>query len=210
MDSSDPNTSMRIVPNDERWAVITTLANKAQGGSGKVAAFLFEHGANVEFSSSTVLGDACGGHTLFSAAPETMARIEAAYAESLADLSPSLLPTSMPEEENGRDVYDLAVYAFDQAGIVSRTTRLLESLHVDVVGMAGCTYSAPQAGTPLFVLEMQVRIPGELALLELCREVDELADRCGWDVDLRPSAGAGAWRPSFPPSSLKHITARTG
>jgi glycine cleavage system regulatory protein len=148
-----------------------------------------------------------GTLVLFRAEAHAMQRIRETCQAGLPALHASCHPTEEPRaQEVSGDAYVLTIYSFGRQGQLTETASLLEELGVALVGVGGCTYSAQDVGAPLFVVEMLLDLRSGVSLTRLSARLDELADRHGWDIDLRPERRRAGFRAPYPP--LRHVRVR--
>jgi glycine cleavage system regulatory protein len=177
------------------FAVLSTLSPDRVGVVAAVTRFLAEHNANVEAGHATRLAGFYGAQFLVSAAPGDMERIEKTYRDTLREFSPALCPAlgASVEAREARDEaatpYTLTVLAYDRTGIIAEAAGLLERFGISILTLAADKVRAPETGLPLFVAEMQVRIPPGSDRQALAAALAELEARHGWDVDLHPREG---------------------
>jgi glycine cleavage system transcriptional repressor len=82
--------------------------------------------------------------------------------------------------------YRLKTYSMDQPGIVARLTGVLRSLGVNIEELTARQDSAPFAGSPLFVTEMMITVPPNVALSKVRAELESAGNEMNCDVDLDP------------------------
>lgn len=85
--------------------------------------------------------------------------------------------------------YRLKTYSMDQPGIVARLTQLLSEHGVNIEELSARQESAPHAGMPLFLTEMQLTIPASVSIRQLRTELENLCNALNCDVDLEPESG---------------------
>jgi glycine cleavage system transcriptional repressor len=85
--------------------------------------------------------------------------------------------------------YRLKTYSMDQPGIVARLTGLLRQHGVNIEELSARQESAPFAGGNLFVTEMRLTVPANVALGKLRGELESLGNEINCDVDLDPAEG---------------------
>lgn len=125
----------------------------------------------------------------------------------IADDAASRLPRELPER--GRQMglnlfitpqtastrsaeglrYRLKTYSMDQPGIVSRLTNLLRQHQVNIEELVAHQESAAFAGSPLFVTEMRLTVPPQVAVRQLRVDLETLCNELNCDVDLEPADG---------------------
>jgi glycine cleavage system transcriptional repressor len=94
--------------------------------------------------------------------------------------------TTAPKNVEGLS-YRLKTYSSDQPGIVARLTNLLRSHNVNIEELSAWQESAAFAGTAIFMTEMRLTIPPQVALRTLRAELETLCNELNCDVDLEPA-----------------------
>ena len=166
-------------------AVLTTSGKDQVGSDARISDYLSRHQANIEEKYTARLGDRYCTMTLLSAGAEQMGTMIVDHLRELEGLSP-VLHMAEPEHDDPTHDYTMTLYTFDGRDIVSTLTTKLMRLDVDIVGMAGCRYAAPEAGVPMFALHVKLALPDDFSMKRLLGEIQTLENEHGWDVDLRP------------------------
>lgn len=83
--------------------------------------------------------------------------------------------------------YRLKTYSMDQPGIVARLTNLLRQHGVNIEDLVAHQESAAFAGSPLFVTQMRLTVPKNVAVRNLRSELETLCNELNCDVDLEPA-----------------------
>jgi glycine cleavage system transcriptional repressor len=94
--------------------------------------------------------------------------------------------TAAPRPVEGLS-YRLKTYSSDQPGIVARLTNLLRGHGVNIEELSAWQESAAFAGTPIFITEMRLTVPTQVALRKLRAELEALCNDLNCDVDLEPA-----------------------
>ncbi len=96
-----------------------------------------------------------------------------------------------PQERRGQPVrglpYRLKTYSMDQPGIVARLTGVLRAHGVNIEELEARQESAAFAGDPLFLTEMRLTVPPDVAVGKLRRELETVGNELNCDVDLDPA-----------------------
>jgi glycine cleavage system transcriptional repressor len=96
------------------------------------------------------------------------------------------LHTAAPRIAEGLS-YRLKTYSSDQPGIVARLTNLLRTHGVNIEELSAWQESAAFAGTAIFMTEMHLTVPPQVALRKLRSELETLCNELNCDVDLEPA-----------------------
>ena len=82
--------------------------------------------------------------------------------------------------------YELKVSGFDRPGIVHQVSELLARLDINVASLESRIAFAPLSGTPMFVLEASLQVPGRSTLRQLKQELSATCDEVDLDFSLEP------------------------
>jgi len=177
-----------IAATEER-ASLSTTSDDREGIVAQVSQFLFQKEANLEATYSVEFGGHYGLHFYFRAPQEKLAEIKRECGIALEGLSPVFRRgrecKALPKPER---LFEVIVYSYDQKGIVFRVAHELAREHVNILAHSGCSFSAPFAGSQMFVCKLKVALPEKLDEVLLRKELEELADDHGWSLYLEPLA----------------------
>ena len=96
-------------------------------------------------------------------------------------------PQSTPAKSVEGLRYRLKTYSMDQPGIVARLTNLLRQHGVNIEELVAHQESAAFAGSALFLTEMRLTVPPNVAIRKLRSELETLCNELNCDVDLEPA-----------------------
>jgi glycine cleavage system transcriptional repressor len=82
--------------------------------------------------------------------------------------------------------FRLKTYSMDQPGIVAKLTGVLRENGVNIEELEARQESAAFAGGALFLTEMRLTVPADVALGKLRRELEAVGNELNCDVDLDP------------------------
>jgi len=82
----------------------------------------------------------------------------------------------------GQRRYKLTAACMDHPGIVSHLSEALSKLEINIESMETKTYPAPVSGAPPFRLEAEIRVPTNVDIRELRKQLDEIQARENIDV----------------------------
>lgn len=83
--------------------------------------------------------------------------------------------------------YRLKTYSVDQPGIVAGLTGLLRSFGINIEELSARQESAPFAGHPIFLCEIEMTVPSKVSLSTLRSELNRLCEELNCDLDLEPA-----------------------
>lgn len=83
--------------------------------------------------------------------------------------------------------FKLKTYSLDQPGLVHKITGVLRAYGVNIEELQARQESAAFAGGTLFVMEMRLTVPGDVAVRKLRAELEKQAETLNCDLDLVPA-----------------------
>jgi glycine cleavage system transcriptional repressor len=168
---------------------VTAIGNDRPGIVAAVAGVLFEHRANIEDSSMTILR----GHfammlVVALADGDDASALEAAVAAATDGLD--LVVTVRPIDDGGGEAiageaWNLAVYGADRTGIVQRVTQLLADLSVNVVDLT--TRVIGDDDRPAYVMLLELTVPEGTDLDQLRAQLTAAGRDLGVECSLHES-----------------------
>ena len=173
--------------------IISALGPDRPGIVGELTAHLHAAGGNIldsrmvnlrgEFAIMILLevSDQIAGGKLAAELPAVGKRM---------NLQLNVTPQEVTGKPRGGIPYRLKTYSMDQPGIVARLTGVLRGLGVNIEELTARQDSAPFAGSPLFVTEMLITVPGDVAISKVRSELTAAGNELNCDVDLDPAEGA--------------------
>lgn len=169
---------------------VSAVGRDRPGIVARVSEILFEMGGNIEDSKMSILR----GHfavMLIVAGPDELdrGRLEAALAPVRDELDLDAITISDVAEVRGgelaaRPTHVVSVYGADHPGIVHAISRKLAEEGSSITDLE--TKLVGDAGSPIYVMLMEIRLPGEVDVAELGSQLD----RIGRDARLEVSLSA--------------------
>jgi glycine cleavage system transcriptional repressor len=169
---------------------VSAVGRDRPGIVAGVSEILFEMGGNIEDSKMSILR----GHfavMLIVAGPDELDRdqLEARLAPLKEELDLDAIAISDVAEVRGdaldaRPTHVVSVYGADHPGIVHAISRKLAEEGSSITDLE--TKLVGDAGSPIYVMLMEIRLPGEVDVAELGSELD----RIGRDARLEVSMSA--------------------
>jgi glycine cleavage system transcriptional repressor len=173
--------------------IISALGPDRPGIVGELTAHLHAAGGNILDSRMVNLRGEFAIMILLEVPDATAAKRLASELPAVAQRM-NLQLTATPQEAAARArggiPYRLKTYSMDQPGIVARLTGVLRGLGVNIEELTARQESAPFAGSPLFVTEMLVTVPPNVAIAKVRSELESVGNELNCDVDLDPAEGA--------------------
>jgi glycine cleavage system transcriptional repressor len=176
----------------KRWYAMAAIGKDRPGIVADLAELIFEHGCNLEDSSMTILGGEFAVLLVFTGGGEELDRRLSAACKRLEwerRLTIFFRPLDGPPTPYGagerRKVYELAATGVDKAGIVARVCRLLAERDVTIREMKTYSRPEPESGTPLYTMRVEMGVPTSVAITDLSKALDRVADELKIEITLR-------------------------
>ena len=173
----------------QRESILVSASGSDKPGIvDRVSGVIFDAGANLEDSRMAILGGEFALFVLIGGTAEQLAAVRAGLDEVSGELDLTLQVKSVAAVQPGADVtcYRLQAVSLDHPGIVHKLTGLLRTRGVNVASLDTSLAQAPVTGTPIFSLEMEVQVPADQPVNELCEELQSLAAEENIDVTFLP------------------------
>ncbi|MFO0568391.1 MAG: ACT domain-containing protein [Polyangiaceae bacterium] len=170
----------------KRFRVLTAVGPDRPGLVKEISAAIHRAQANLEDSRMAVLGGEFAMLVLFSGSGEVLERAqqEGQAAAARLGLDVHFRDTSSPSGGAAMLAYELRVTGFDQPGIVEGVTTVLAHRNVNVASLETSVVNQPLSGTPAFLLEAILQVPSGVAISELRRDLQRVADEQNLDLAL--------------------------
>ncbi len=169
--------------------VITVTTEDRPGIVERITEVLLEYGVNLEESRMSRLGGEFAGIMLTSIeenrVDELVAAFDALSGEGLSvTVKTANEACAMPQ---GRGIaYEIQLSGVDHEGIVHGVTDFLAQQGANIEDLATDMIHAPLTGTPLFNMRAVVLVPDTLGTIELRDRLNEVGDRLGVDILVKP------------------------
>ena len=167
--------------------VVTTTGSDRPGIVRRVTEALVAHGANMEESRMARLGGEFAGIMLVAVPEERLSSLK----EELAGLEREGLhvvtkPTAVVGGMfQGYVPYEVSMSGADHQGIVHAVADFLAGQGINIESLETDTTNAPVTGATLFSMRALVQAPPSISFGELRRNLAEIADRLGVDVEVK-------------------------
>lgn len=171
--------------NDKTYLVLTAVGSDRPGLVNEIAAAIHAAGANLEDSRMAILGGEFALLVLLSGSEAAAAKVERAAAPLGEKLGLRLISKRTGRAQR-KDFLPcrISVSGLDRPGIVLFVSEILARRGVNVASLESHLAYVPESGTPLFVLEAELQVPSELALVELKRELSAQCDEENLELSL--------------------------
>lgn len=167
--------------------IMTAFGKDRPGIVADVTKILFEYGCNLEDSTMTLLADEFTLVLLFSSSGsevEEQLNKECRRLEREKGISAFMRPLEERKEPRQRGAlnYTLHVEGMDQSGIVYRISRFLAENSVNILDLKSKVMAAPGSGTPLYMMDIDVRMPPGMTFESLEEGLSAVADELHVDI----------------------------
>lgn len=175
---------------DRRYVVFTAVGPDRPGLVNELSSLIRTADANLEDSRMAVLGGEFAIILLISGSAEAIERIKriGAQVESELKLRCILKETSRVTAPNDYLPYRIQVSGADRPGIVQAIAAILASRGINVASLESRLTYAPESGTPMFLLEAELRVPSKIVLSELRSQLAATCEEENLDFGLEPGA----------------------
>jgi len=173
---------------DNRY-IMTAFGQDRPGIVADVTRLLYDNGCNLEDTSMTLLADEFTLILLFTAQdPQVEERLARECRRLERDRGISAFLRPLPAGRGARvpagEACVLHVEGEDQAGIVYQLSRFLAERGVNIVDLKSTVHAAPGSGTPIYVMDLHVRLPAGTARGDISAGLAAVADELNVDVAL--------------------------
>ena len=169
--------------------VISAMGQDQVGIVDKITAVLLKHNANLEDSRMARLGGEFAAIILVeipTASIEPLNQeLETLKQQELSITCKTTKPLK-PQGQINRVPYEITVKGADQEGIVHRVAHYLAQNDINIESLDTGLVNAPITGTPLFSMHAVVQCPVTHTLIELRRQLTQIADDMGTDLEVKP------------------------
>lgn len=174
-----------------QYFILSAIGRDRPGIVADVSELIYECGCNLEDSSMTLLGANFALLILLSGESEALSERLSTGCKRLEwdkGLTVFLSPLKPYREglvsASSQPDYELRVEGLDRAGIVFRTSRLLASKGINITDLHTRVEPAPETGSPVFTMSMEISVPKEIETEVLRKDLDRLADELRVEISL--------------------------
>lgn len=174
----------------KQWFAMAAIGRDRPGIVADLAECVYECGCNLEDASMTMLGSEFATLMLVSGSGEGLAdRLYEATKrlEWERRLTVFLRPVEAPAPGGECREYSLRAIGVDKAGIVAGVARVLASHGVLITDLRGEARPTAQSGTPLYTLDLRMRVPADCAVASLEAALDKAGASLDVDITLAPT-----------------------
>jgi glycine cleavage system transcriptional repressor len=169
--------------------ILTAIGDDRPGLVGELTGQLHAAGGNILDSRMVNLRGRFAVIVLFEAADGGRIRQEVPAAIEKIGLTVSLAEKgaeTAPRAAAGLP-FKLKTYSLDQPGLVHAISNVLRTHGVNIEDLSAWQESAAFAGDPLFILEMHLTVPRNVAVKTLRSDLEATCEKLNADLDLEPA-----------------------
>ncbi|PLX80984.1 MAG: hypothetical protein C0615_00345 [Desulfuromonas sp.] len=173
----------------ENRFIMTAFGKDRPGIVADVTRILFENGCNLEDNTMTLLADEFTLVLLFSSQQQDVEEEllkECRRLEREKGISAFIRPLDKRRDVSagGSLNYTLHVEGMDQAGIVYKVSQFLSDNGVNILDLNSKVMAAPGSGTPLYIMDIDIRMPTGLSADKLDEGLSSVADELNVDITI--------------------------
>lgn len=179
----------------KKWFAMAAIGRDRPGIVADLAECVYSCGCNLEDASMTMLGSefatlmlvSGSGANLQDKLYEATKRLEWERG-----LTVFLRLVDGPSPTEGGGDWALSAVGVDKAGIVAGVSRVLADHGVLITDLRGEAKPVAESGTPLYTLQIRMRVPEQCDRKALQSELDRRGGELGIEVSIEPLAGLPA------------------
>lgn len=174
----------------EKKFIMTAFGKDRPGIVARTARIIFENGCNLEDSNMGRLADeftlillpSGQGDDIQEKLSKDCKRLER---EKNIFVFIRPLDYNIPDFKNGNSFNTIEVEGIDQAGIVYKISKLLSDHDINIETLKSQKKFSPNSGTALYSMVIKIKMPEELAMDELDKKLDDLAEDLNVDIIMK-------------------------
>ena len=170
----------------QSFIVLTAVGADRAGLVKAITEKIHEAGANIEDSRMAILGGEFAILLLIGGSAGALSKVEAHKADLEDRLGLNIVTKRTERGATAKPFlpYLLKVSGFDRPGIVHQVAELLAKLDINVAALESRVSFAPLSGTPMFLLDARLQVPGQAVLRQLRQELSATCDAIDLDFSL--------------------------
>lgn len=170
---------------DRRFRVLTAIGKDRPGLVHGMSSLIHGAGANLEDSRMAVLGGEFAMVLLFSGNDAALAKVDADRDRAAKQLGLEIFvrDTQAPSA-SAESRHRLRVTGIDRPGIVDVVTNVIARREVNLDSVDTRVTHQPLTGTPVFTLQVELRLPAGVSLEELRTELQRVCDAEQLELEL--------------------------
>ena len=174
----------------EKKFIMTAFGKDRPGIVARTARIIFENGCNLEDSNMGRLADEFTLILLLSGQGDDIQEKlskDCKRLEREKNIFVFIRPLdyNIPDFKNGNSFNTIEVEGIDQAGIVYKISQLLSDHDINIETLKSQKKFSPNSGTALYSMVIKIKMPEELAMDELDKKLDDLAEDLNVDIIMK-------------------------
>ena len=174
----------------EKKFIMTAFGKDRPGIVARTARIIFENGCNLEDSNMGRLADEFTLILLLSGQGDDIQEKlskDCKRLEREKNIFVFIRPLdyNIPDFKNGNSFNTIEVEGIDQAGIVYKISKLLSDHDINIETLKSQKKFSPNSGTALYSMVIKIKMPEELAMDELDKKLDDLAEDLNVDIIMK-------------------------
>lgn len=173
----------------KKWFAMAAIGRDRPGIVADLSECVYECGCNLEDASMTMLGSEFATLMLVSGTDADLREKLYEATKRLEwerHLTIFLRPVEGPAALSDGSDYSLTAVGIDKAGIVAGVSRVLSDHEVLITDLIGEATPVAESGTPLYTLNIRMKIPGQTRLPDLQADLDSVAARLSIEITMAP------------------------
>jgi glycine cleavage system transcriptional repressor len=178
----------------KKWFAMAAIGRDRPGIVADLSGCVYACGCNLEDASMTMLGSEFATLMLVSG---TGADLQEKLYEATKrlewerHLTVFLRPVEAPSAAAAGKDHDLSAVGVDKAGIVAGVSKVLADHGVLITDLRGEAKPVAESGTPLYTLQIRMRVPDTCPLPALQSDLDGAGADLGIEVSIAPASPLG-------------------
>jgi glycine cleavage system transcriptional repressor len=173
--------------------IVSAFGKDRIGIVADLSEMLYEHGCNLEDTRMTILADVFSSLLLVSGPEKADFEEQISNAcrrlEKEKGISAYIRPVgselTLPKEP--LPTHTLKVEGLDQTGIVFKVSKFLADNKVNIVDLKSSIDTAPESGTAIYSMDLQVEVPKDVSMGVLGQGLDQIAADLHVDITIEKS-----------------------
>jgi len=172
----------------QEYLVISAIGEDKPGIINGLSHTATDSGCNILDTRMTVLGGEFAIIMMISGQTEQIAAVEVKMPQTAESFGlTTILKHTVPRQhKDASSPYTVSVVALDHPGIVREIAGFFSQREINIEEMETGTYAAAHTGSPMFSLEIAVKIPASVAIAPLKEAFIAFCDERNLDATIEP------------------------
>lgn len=174
----------------EKKFILTAFSKDRPGIVADISEVIYENGCNLEDSTMTGMLDEFAIILLFAGKGnhlEDRLLKDCRRLEREKGITAFIRPVEAAEsgKEKTLDTRTITVEGVDQTGIVYKISRFLANAGINIEKLSSSKHLSPEAGTPHYFMEIQVRLPESVSVEDLENGLSGVGEELNLEISAR-------------------------